>query len=74
MDILVNNAGMPVQTGAQLTRDGLDIVIQTNYLAHFLLTNLLKVGHNQLTRDGLDIVIQTNYLPHLAHVLVKCTL
>ncbi len=48
----MNNAGIPVQRGSQLTEDGLDIVIQTNYLAHFLLTSLLKVGASSLRTSG----------------------
>jgi hypothetical protein len=39
---------MPIQRGEQLTKDGLDIVIQTNYLAHFLFTNFLQVWNNQM--------------------------
>jgi len=46
---------MPVEAGDQLTGDGLDIVIQTNYLAPFLLTNLLQVG--------LDSIVIPTQLP-----------
>lgn len=40
LDILVNNAGVAVSR-PKLTKDGIPMVFQTNYLSHFLLTNLL---------------------------------
>jgi len=49
IDILVNNAGISTGSKAKtlpreenLSSDGLEQVTQTNHLAHFLLTNLLK--------------------------------
>ncbi len=40
LDILVNNAGI-FQKTRELTQDGFEKTFQVNYLAHFLLTNLL---------------------------------
>lgn len=40
LDILVNNGGTAALPDV-LTEDGLPIVMQTNYLSHFLLTRLL---------------------------------
>lgn len=44
IDIMVNNAGIGFSLDI-LTEDGLDVVMQTNYLGHFLLTHLL-IGKN----------------------------
>ena len=40
LDVLINNAGC-VSAGKTLTEDGLEYQMQSNYLGHFLLTNLL---------------------------------
>lgn len=40
IDILINNAGIGF-TLDTLSEDGLDVIMQTNYLGHFLLTHLL---------------------------------
>eukprot|EP00927_Polykrikos_kofoidii_P024310 TRINITY_DN22122_c0_g1_i1.p1 TRINITY_DN22122_c0_g1~~TRINITY_DN22122_c0_g1_i1.p1 ORF type:complete len:371 (+),score=59.62 TRINITY_DN22122_c0_g1_i1:54-1115(+) len=40
LDLLVNNAGIMAQ-GEQASCDGYDVQLQTNHLAHFLLTSLL---------------------------------
>lgn len=40
LDILVNNAGCGALSN-ELTEDGLPVVMQSNYLSHFLLTHLL---------------------------------
>ena len=38
IDVLINNAGISPMRGTGLTADGFDIVFETNYLGHFLLT------------------------------------
>ncbi|MBI3478808.1 MAG: SDR family oxidoreductase [Nitrosomonadales bacterium] len=40
LDVLINNAGV-YMTGRKLSRDGFEITLAVNHLAHFLLTNLL---------------------------------
>jgi NAD(P)-dependent dehydrogenase (short-subunit alcohol dehydrogenase family) len=40
LDILICNAGLGYSTD-KITQDGFNPVIQSNYLSHFLLTNLL---------------------------------
>jgi NAD(P)-dependent dehydrogenase (short-subunit alcohol dehydrogenase family) len=40
LDVLVNNAGV-IATEREETEDGLELTFAVNYLAHFLLTNLL---------------------------------
>lgn len=40
LDILINNAGIGARL-PQKTKDGLDLVMQTNYFGAFLLTHLL---------------------------------
>ena len=40
LDVLICNAGL-VSAPEKVTKDGFDTVIQSNYLSHFLLTNLL---------------------------------
>ena len=40
LDILICNAGLGYSRN-KITKDGFNEVIQTNYLSHFLLTNLL---------------------------------
>lgn len=40
LDILICNAGLGYSSN-RMTEDGFDYVIQSNYLGHFLLTNLL---------------------------------
>jgi hypothetical protein len=34
--------------GRVVSKDGLELVVQTNYLGHFLLTNLLKATRNYI--------------------------
>ncbi|KAM3716655.1 Retinol dehydrogenase [Dirofilaria immitis] len=41
IDILVNNAGIMFYPKFELTKDGYEMTWQTNYLGHFLLTELL---------------------------------
>lgn len=41
LDILVNNAGVG-SLREKVSEDGIPLVLQINYLSHFLLTNLLK--------------------------------
>ena len=47
LDILINNAGVAGQAEKQLTEDGLEYRMQSNYFGHFLLTNLL-LGETKL--------------------------
>uniref|UniRef100_A0A0M3J8N0 Dehydrogenase/reductase SDR family member 13 (inferred by orthology to a human protein) n=1 Tax=Anisakis simplex TaxID=6269 RepID=A0A0M3J8N0_ANISI len=42
LDILVNNAAVMMYPKFKLTDDGHELVWQTNYLGHFMLTELLK--------------------------------
>ena len=41
VDTLINNAGISAMRGSGLTEEGFEIVFATNYLGHFLLTQLL---------------------------------
>ena len=41
IDVLVNNAGVSSMGHSGLTEDGFEVVFATNYIGHFLLTNLL---------------------------------
>ena len=41
IDVLVNNAGISSMGHSGLTEDGFEVVFATNYIGHFLLTNLL---------------------------------
>lgn len=41
IDVLVNNAGISGRRANGLTDEGFEIIFATNYLGHFLLTNLL---------------------------------
>jgi NAD(P)-dependent dehydrogenase (short-subunit alcohol dehydrogenase family) len=41
IDILINNAGIMLYPKFKLTEDGHELTWQTNYLGHFLLTELL---------------------------------
>ena len=40
LNTLINNAGI-VSENRQLTKDGIELTFQTNYLGHFYLTNSL---------------------------------
>lgn len=42
LDVLVNNAGMAAPERHTVTADGNEIAFQVNFLAHYLLTNLLE--------------------------------
>jgi len=52
--ILVNNAGIML-TPYQITEDGFEIQLQSNYLGHFLLT-LLLLPKMQLSTPGCRII------------------
>ncbi|NUK74114.1 SDR family NAD(P)-dependent oxidoreductase [Streptomyces lunaelactis] len=56
LDVLVNNAGMAAPERHTVTADGNEIAFQVNFLAHYLLTNLLEpaltMGHPQLEERG----------------------
>lgn len=64
LDILVNNAGA-AGVKQRLTADGIDLVMQVNYMSAFLLTNLLleKLAASKPSR----IVIVTSYGHKLAN-------
>jgi NAD(P)-dependent dehydrogenase (short-subunit alcohol dehydrogenase family) len=55
VDILVNNAGVMLYPKFKLTEDGHELTWQTNYLSHFLLTQLL-LPVMQKTKDPARIV------------------
>ncbi|NGN64053.1 SDR family NAD(P)-dependent oxidoreductase [Streptomyces sp. A7024] len=42
LDVLVNNAGMAAPERHTVTADGNEVAFQVNFLAHYLLTNLLE--------------------------------
>ena len=49
VDVLVNNAGISPMGNTGLTEDGFELVFATNYLGHFLLTQLLL---QHMAEDG----------------------
>lgn len=55
VDILVNNAAVMLYPKFKLTEDGHELTWQTNYLGHFLLTELLLPAMKQ-TKDPARIV------------------
>lgn len=55
LDILVNNAGVSFTAKFEKTVDGHEITMQTNYLGHFLLTQLL-MPKLEASQDGGRIV------------------
>ncbi|UJR11902.1 hypothetical protein I4U23_016080 [Adineta vaga] len=56
LDILICNAGLGYSS-AKITGDGFDNVIQSNYLSHFLLTNLLL---NKLKKSDSSRIINVS--------------
>lgn len=65
LDILVNNAGIGgfhLKEGRTLTKDNNEMVVQTNHLGHFLLTNLLK---KPLTEAGSARVVNVSSQAHM---------
>jgi len=65
LDILINNAGVAGQAEKQLTEDGLEYRMQSNYFGHFLLTNLLL---GLLKKSAPSRVINVS---SLLHTLIK---
>ena len=47
LDVLVNNAAIAAPERHTVTVDGNEIAFQVNFLAHYLLTNLLERGAHQ---------------------------
>jgi len=61
LDILINNAGCVTLT-KELTEDGLEYQMQSNYFGHFLLTNLLL---GLLKKSGSSRIINVSSMAHL---------
>ncbi|XP_044753568.1 retinol dehydrogenase 13-like isoform X2 [Coccinella septempunctata] len=68
LDILINNAGLGYSDDV-LTEDGLDTVMQTNFLGHFLLTHLLM--DLLKASDGGRIVFLSSGIAHEHNMSVK---
>ena len=50
VDVLLNNAGISNMAASGKTADGFDVVFETNYLGHFLLTQLLLPSMSENAR------------------------
>ncbi|MFJ7067629.1 SDR family NAD(P)-dependent oxidoreductase [Streptomyces sp. NPDC101115] len=61
LDVLVNNAGMAAPERHTVTADGNEIAFQVNFLAHYLLTNLLEPA---LTSDAGGRVVNVSSSLH----------
>ena len=64
IDILINNAGVSNSQGRR-TEDDLELIFQTNFLGHFLLTRLL-LETNSLVKAGARIVNLSSVFHHFA--------
>ncbi|XP_045132941.1 retinol dehydrogenase 11-like isoform X3 [Portunus trituberculatus] len=60
--ILVNNAGIGGKEIQEMTRDGFELTMATNYYGHFLLTNLLL---KRLKESAPSRVVNVSSLAHL---------
>lgn len=60
LDVLVNNAGLIVDT-RQETADGFELMVGTNHLGHFLLTDLLR---DRLVRSAPSRVVVVSSVAH----------
>uniref|UniRef100_T1J5Y8 Dehydrogenase n=1 Tax=Strigamia maritima TaxID=126957 RepID=T1J5Y8_STRMM len=65
IDVLVNNAGV-ILSNKSFSKDGIDSCFQTNYLGHFLLTNLLL---DRLKDSAPSRVINLSSLNHRRGVI-----
>lgn len=59
--ILINNAGIGGKEKQEITRDGFDLTMATNYYGHFLLTNLLL---KRLKESAPSRVVNVSSLGH----------
>ncbi|XP_077491192.1 retinol dehydrogenase 13-like [Amblyomma americanum] len=61
LDVLINNAGCLAPLKRTDTEDGLEMTLQSNYLGHFLLTNLLI---ERLKRSAPSRIINVGSITH----------